>query len=631
MTAESPRHFKQHHGWILPVLAGSVALLAFWRVTTFSFFWEDPFDIGSASSYTNLQAVLIFYRPVTYFLHNLLNAGGGPYHPVPYQLFALTTHVLATVLLYVFVRDLFQKQGRAFATAVLFACFPPAIEAVRAASPHPLLVLLALGAAILYLQFRSGGKLILLLPAALLHLLALGTQENGVLIPGLLLLTELLLLAEKRTGKFTFWWLIFAAFSMAFFSYWASIPRDVIYVGSGLTLEKFLYLSQGVSYPLANLLQQFQLAWPADTVVITALVLSMGLLALIHWQRPLVLLFGLALWFGSILPAWYGLSIEYLDVSPRVMYFPMIAVAILWGGFGEIGRLADEGSPRLIGIAGFIVMVLLVAQSGIVLNREITLYRAGSDLMDQIVAYGEEAGPGQKVLFVNVPDRFADEDAPYPLGYWGMLLAPASQDLSDFIEFTSGVDVETRSAGAYAFIGEDFPYEVNPRGGFSYDPAGLYSDIQWADSAVTVMYDASGQMALIPLGRISNGQSGGTLNSYNDLVELRDMTLDTVTDRHIAVTLRWVSVEPLAPQDTVFVHILDSSGMVIAQQDGDSFMGMIPLTLWQPGDVLEEYRTIPLETSLPPGEYTLSVGLYNRASLDRIGEPYMMPLTLEDE
>ena len=59
----------------------------------------------------------------------------------------------------------------------------------------------------------------------------------------------------------------------------------------------------------------------------------------------------------------------------------------------------------------------------------------------------------------------------------------------------------------------------------------------------------------------------------------------------------------------MFVHLLDSAGAIVAQDDG---LGYPPHT-WQPGDRFVQVARLPLPPDLPPGDYTLQFGLYDRA------------------
>ncbi|MBP6788754.1 MAG: hypothetical protein KA170_14275, partial [Candidatus Promineofilum sp.] len=60
----------------------------------------------------------------------------------------------------------------------------------------------------------------------------------------------------------------------------------------------------------------------------------------------------------------------------------------------------------------------------------------------------------------------------------------------------------------------------------------------------------------------------------------------------------------------MFVHLLDATGAIVAQDDG---LGYPPHT-WQPGDRFLQLARLPLPADLPPGDYTLQFGLYDRAT-----------------
>ena len=71
----------------------------------------------------------------------------------------------------------------------------------------------------------------------------------------------------------------------------------------------------------------------------------------------------------------------------------------------------------------------------------------------------------------------------------------------------------------------------------------------------------------------------------------------------------WATGEARFISLAMFVHLLDASGAIVAQDDG---LGYPPLT-WQPGDRFVQVARLPLPPDLPPGDYTLQFGLYDRA------------------
>jgi len=74
---------------------------------------------------------------------------------------------------------------------------------------------------------------------------------------------------------------------------------------------------------------------------------------------------------------------------------------------------------------------------------------------------------------------------------------------------------------------------------------------------------------------------------------------------------------------TVFVHVLNEQGQLVAQQDNEPNAGQYPTSAWVPGEVIRDTCAIPLPAELPSGRYLLSIGMYKWPSLQRL------PVTLD--
>jgi hypothetical protein len=84
--------------------------------------------------------------------------------------------------------------------------------------------------------------------------------------------------------------------------------------------------------------------------------------------------------------------------------------------------------------------------------------------------------------------------------------------------------------------------------------------------------------------------------------------------------LYWQALDPLNLREryTVFVHLLDASGALVAQKDAEPEEGRAPTTSWAPREVIADPYSIELPGTLAPGEYALEVGLYQAASGKRL-------------
>ena len=84
-------------------------------------------------------------------------------------------------------------------------------------------------------------------------------------------------------------------------------------------------------------------------------------------------------------------------------------------------------------------------------------------------------------------------------------------------------------------------------------------------------------------------------------------------DLHLA--LYWQTDARIEKSWTVFAHVIDAQGRVIAQHDGVPSFGRYPTTAWQPGELIVDVHTIRVEA--PPDTYTVVIGMYDAASLIR--------------
>jgi hypothetical protein len=268
-----------------------------------------------------------------------------------------------------------------------------------------------------------------------------------------------------------------------------------------------------------------------------------------------------------------------------------------------------------------LALAALLVLEAVTVFRLVTLYQAGSQLMHQIVAEGTEAGVGSRLLFINVPDRFEYKAPLYPLGHWGMLLAPVSQDLSDFVSFSSGVPLVTQSLSDFPLLAGPLaasPYRVNTRGSDAHGSAELYELTRWANIVFVTHYAPDGRLWLSEAGDIEPGRAAQPfVADFSGVARLLRATASAQTDGTIPVRLEWQALSPAQAHDTVFVHLFDAQDQLVAQADGDSLGGLIPLAAWRSGDLIRELRVISPEAALPPGAYRLRVGVYNRVSGER--------------
>jgi hypothetical protein len=240
------------------------------------------------------------------------------------------------------------------------------------------------------------------------------------------------------------------------------------------------------------------------------------------------------------------------------------------------------------------------------------LYRLGTDHLAQAVAV-LSAAPGDHQLFINFPDRLEFRERPYPLGFWGLVLAPVVQDLSDYARAAAGHSAADRSLSVFeagAGAREQWPYRVDMRGE-GVAPAELWAAAHWADTVYLTGYDALGRLALRPVGSVGPARAGQTpLARLAGGAELLEAELLGMPGQADQLRLLWHASAPQTVDTTIFVHLW-RLGVFEAGADGDSLGGLLPASAWQPDGNVLDLRPLP-ELSARPGDYEVRVGLYRR-------------------
>lgn len=89
------------------------------------------------------------------------------------------------------------------------------------------------------------------------------------------------------------------------------------------------------------------------------------------------------------------------------------------------------------------------------------------------------------------------------------------------------------------------------------------------------------------------------------------------------LVLYWQSLAAVAEDYDLFIHVLDTQGQLVAQQDMQPLNGLAATHLWQPGGMIRLPHQLVLPPALEPGEFTVQIGMYLRetgARLPAVGE-----------
>jgi hypothetical protein len=105
-----------------------------------------------------------------------------------------------------------------------------------------------------------------------------------------------------------------------------------------------------------------------------------------------------------------------------------------------------------------------------------------------------------------------------------------------------------------------------------------------------------------------------------DAVQLLDYELGSPADNNglLKLTLFWESQRPVDERYDVFIHIINSSGEIVAQSDNEPVLGLAPTNRWLPGDIIRDDHLITWSQDLPIGTYSVWLGMYLRDTGERL-------------
>lgn len=625
--------------WSLPAVL-VLLLITTWLYApslSYGLIWDDPHWFGRVAGKSIAELVRAtpdyhFFRPGGIFYVWLFARRDGLPDPLLLHTAQIGWHILNVALVYALSRALGLAKTTAVVVATLLALHPFSHQAVAWAAPlQPVNAALLGGAWLAYLEARRKRARwpLAATVSVTLFVVALFVQESSVVLSFVPILLELLRRSDRRLprrGNNAWLALLYPALAAGFGILWLLMPRQPGYTTLALEPRVALYMLQGVIYPLlgrpwgyaaADVLQ----AGASSVWALAAILLLLSL----AWRagHGRVAFFGLA-WaaLGLALPV-AGLHYSYVSVASRLFYHAVPGVALLWACALVPG--AGERSPR-IGwhLVGGLLLASVIVQSTYLLQRFNRFYEHGTVHLNEMV---QSATPEMtEIIFINFPDRFAPQRPPYPLGYWGVTLAPVVTDLAAFPAIMTGANVRTRSFSMPWLDAETRaagPYQVDMRGEI-ISPDELYRQARAATAVYRTRYQPDGTFWLARAGFIQAGErlmAGCAVALFDDRLCLEAAESES-DGAAIRLHLAWSLLAPASIHETLFVHLGRPGEEPIAQADGDPWLGMLPLYVWQPGDTVHEWRTMQLPEGMAGGEYLIRAGLYNWVSGER-SQAYM--------
>jgi 4-amino-4-deoxy-L-arabinose transferase-like glycosyltransferase len=134
---------------------------------------------------------------------------------------------------------------------------------------------------------------------------------------------------------------------------------------------------------------------------------------------------------------------------------------------------------------------------------------------------------------------------------------------------------------------------------------------------------SSATLVVRPGAPLTLPDAAGRVAAFGELAEL--VAAELHGDPATGVTLWWRALAGASVDYTVFVHLLDADGALVATADAMPNGGLSPTTIWQSGDIIRDRHSFPDGTLMSPGG-RIVVGLYDpvtgeRLSVSQDGQP----------
>ena len=268
--------------------------------------------------------------------------------------------------------------------------------------------------------------------------------------------------------------------------------------------------------------------------------------------------------------------------------------------------------PRLVLVT--LVALVVLGQNFLFLRKRMDLHNMLGRVYKQAITLATTSDDfGRASVFVNFPAWISPGDFTYALGHEGVQFLPHYAHPQTIVSVNTGRSVDLSLVKNEA-IRPEMPY-FSGLSGSTLDWTGLVENggdvyvAGYSPESITLRLGGSLVAQTVtdpPLAHFEGSEQGG------DVSLLRATTSSDAGE--LVVNLVWKVNEPLPEHVTVFVHVIDEQGQLIAQIDGDPLGGAFPMHLWPEGLTAVDRRMISDEGL---GQSIL-VGLYDRLTGERL-------------
>ena len=98
----------------------------------------------------------------------------------------------------------------------------------------------------------------------------------------------------------------------------------------------------------------------------------------------------------------------------------------------------------------------------------------------------------------------------------------------------------------------------------------------------------------------------------------------------VTLILYWEASQPTAADYTVFTHLIDEQGELVAQRDSQPQGGIYPTYLWDSGERIQDSYELFVPVDTVDGSLSFAIGMYTLATLERLPLQTELDLTIQD-
>ena len=578
-----------HYHLASVVVVAAVALVAFKPFLSIGFFAEDNTIIGNAARlpfavfvarYFQWGASATFYRPAEGILEWIQFRAFSD-NPEPYRVIILLMHLANCLLVYTLVNHVGKRWRVAFLSALIFAVLPATNSVfLWITVPERFVTFFYLLAILFWIEFLVKKRMHYYVLALLAFVLALLTKEVGATLPLALFLEDRWLVSEtvgpvrllRRYVPFLLFLglyaLHYAPLLLSFTAGRYGGPYAGMALGSNL-LSNLLFYVAALAYPWKE-------NWPASLVWLV--VEGLLILYFIAVRRRRAVAFCAATSLLPILPV-----LPFNFVGERYLYLPAIASAVLFAlaVHATERRWATRRAVLVLGAT----CLTLVGLACVVTDAE---------AFDSMAAFVREWRSPVRPVFQQHP-TFQSGTLLYfvnsPIG-WQVLEGIATMRYGPLVK-VGGTD-DTRPAAlraqADAYI-------------YVFDDKTLTTEQRVTSAADLQTRPAPPITFRVPIRLEGLDVSGEIIPSSESLIILS----------------YWRATAKVARDYTVFTHLVDVNGDIVAGSDGQPRSGEAPTSTWAPGDLIVDWSVLPLADVRPGSNYHVEIGLYYLPTMERVG------------